>query len=220
MGAIQHLTAEDGHRFAAYRANPVGTPRGGIVLLQEIYGVNTHLRGLADAYADEGFVVIVPALFDRAEKGVELDYAEAGAEHGCFLRDTIGWDAPLLDIEATHRVLAPLGKVAVIGESYGATLAWRAAAQLPIAAAVCLSPGHLADFLNESPSCPVLIHFGLADPKTPAPLRDQARTTPGVETHDHDAEHAFTCPHRAGFNASATRTAEILTKAFIDKYLS
>jgi len=220
MGAIRQMNAADGHRFSFYRADPLGTPRGGIVLLQEIYGVNTHLRGIADLLADEGYAVIAPALFDRAEKGAELDYSEAGAEHGCRLRDAIGWDAPLRDVAAALEELAPLGAVGVVGESYGGSLAWRAAARLPIAAAVCGSPGNLADFLAETPHCPVLLHFGTDDPKTPAALRAQARTVPGVTAFDYDAGHAFTCPHRPGFAAEATRAAEIRTLDFLEKHLA
>jgi len=219
MGAIRQMSAEDGHRFSIYRADPVGAPRGGVVLLQEIYGVNTHLRGLADLLADEGYAVIVPALFDRAEKGAELDYSAEGAEHGCRLRDAIGWDAPLLDIEAARAALAPLGKVGIVGESYGATLAWRAAAKLPFAAAVCGSPGHLADFLTETPNCPVLIHFAAEDAKTPIPLRKAAAALPGVTAFDYAAGHAFTCPHRPGFDAAATRQAEVRTLAFLAREL-
>lgn len=219
MGAIVHLSAADDHRLAAYRADPVGTPKAGVVLLHEIYGVNTHIRGLADALADEGYAVRVPALFDRAEKGVELDYSAAGAEHGRFLRDQIGWDAPLLDIAAAIDALKAFGKVAVVGESYGATLAWRAAAKLPLVAAVCGSPGHLADFLGEAPACPVLIHFAARDPKTPPELRDRARAVAGVEAFDYDAGHAFTCPHREGFDSLATRAAETRTMDFLKRHL-
>lgn len=219
MGAIRQMNAADGHRFSLYRADPIGAPRGGVVLLQEIYGVNTHLRGLADLLADEGYAVIVPALFDREEKGAELDYSTEGAEHGCRLRDAIGWDAPLLDVEAARAALAPFGKVAVVGESYGGTLAWRAAAKLPFAAAACGSPGHLSGFLNETPACPVLLHFGVADPKTPESLRAAVRALPGVSAFDYDAGHAFTCPHRPGFDAAATRTAETRTLDFLAQHL-
>lgn len=219
MGAIVHLSAADGHQFAAYRADPVGTPKAGVVLLHEIYGVNTHIRGLADALADEGYAVRVPALFDRAEKGVEMDYSAMGAEHGRMLRDEIGWDAPLADIAAALDALKPFGKVAVVGESYGASLAWRAASKLPFAAAVCGSPGHLAEFLGEAPVCPVLIHFAARDPKTPLDLRSRARAVPGVEAFDYDADHAFTCPHRQGFDSLATRAAETRTMAFLKLHL-
>ena len=219
MGALVHLSAADGHRFTAYRADPVGAPKAGVVLLHEIYGVNTHIRGLADALADEGYAVRVPALFDRAEKGVELDYSAAGAEHGCFLRDQIGWDAPLLDVAGAMETLKGFGRIAVVGESYGATLAWRAAAKLPLAAAVCGSPGHLGEFLAEAPICPVLIHFGARDPATPLDVRDRARTIAAVTAFDYDAGHAFTCPHREGFDSLATRTAETRTMDFLKRHL-
>lgn len=219
MGAIVHLSAADGHRFSAYRADPVGTPKAGVVLLHEIYGVNTHIRGLADALADEGYAVRVPALFDRAEKGVELDYSAAGAEHGAFLRDQIGWDAPLADVAGAMDALKAFGRIAVVGESYGATLAWRAAGKLPLVAAVCGSPGHLEEFLDEAPRCPVMIHFAARDAATPPTLRDRARAVPGVTAFDYDADHAFTCPHRPGFDSAATRAAETRTLDFLKRHL-
>ncbi len=218
MGAITQLTASDGHRLSVYRADPIGHARGGVVLLHEIYGLTAQTRGIADWLADEGFAVIAPSLFDRAEKGANIAYSEAGAEHGRALRDAIGWDAPLLDIAAARAALPP-GKAAAVGESYGASLAWRAAAALPLDAAVCGSPGNLADFLPETPLCPVLIHFGTHDPKTPADLRARARAIPGVAAVDHDAGHAFTCPVRDGFDAAATRAAETATLAFLSKFL-
>lgn len=218
MGAITQLTAKDGHRLSVYRTDPVGRARGGIVLLHEIYGLTAHLRGIADWLADEGFAVIAPSLFDRAEKGLEIAYTEAGAAQGCSFRDAIGWDAPLIDIAAARSALPP-GKVAAVGESYGASLAWRAAAAQPFDAAVCGSPGNLADFLNEAPKCPVLIHFGIDDPKTPAELRARARAIPGVAVAEHAAGHAFTCPLRDGYVAAATRAAEAATLAFLARHL-
>ncbi len=218
MGAIIRLTAEDGHRLSAYRADPIGRARGGIVLLHEIYGLTTFQRGIADWLADEGYAVIVPALFDRAEVGLELAYTEAGAEYGIGVRDSIGWEAPLFDVAAARAALPP-GKIAAVGESYGASLAWRAAATLPLDAAVCGSPGSLADFLHEPPKCPVLIHFGIDDPKTPAELRAHARAIPGVTAIDHAAGHGFACPLRDGYVAAATRAAEAATLAFLARHL-
>jgi carboxymethylenebutenolidase len=218
MGAITQLTAKDGHRLTIYRADPIGRARGGVVLLHEIYGLTSQMRGLADRLADEGFAVIAPSLFDRAEKGVEIDYTEAGAARGRALRDAVGWDAPLLDIAAACAALPP-GKMAVIGESYGGSLAWRAAASLRFDAAVCGSPGNLADFLHETPKCPVLIHFGADDPKTPTELRARARAIPGVTVAEYAAGHAFTCPVRDGYDAEASRAADAATLAFLARHL-
>jgi len=220
MGDLVHLTAADGHRFTVYRATPIGKPKGGIVLLHEVYGINTHLRGLADAFADEGYKVLAPALFDRAEKGVEMNFSAKGAEIGCGLRNEIGWDAPLLDIETARQNLSDTGKIAVIGESYGGSLAWRAAAKLNFACAVCGSPGELQTFITELPKCPTQLHFAIHDIKTPAKLRATAKNIPNVETFEYDADHAFTCPQRPGYAASATRQVEAHTLSLLGTHLS
>jgi len=219
MGELRHLTAEDTHSFTVYRATPIGQPIGGIVLLHEIYGINTHVRGIADAFADEGYMVLIPALFDRIEKGMEIAFTEKGAKVGTEARDEIGWDAPLNDIEACRQELLSCGKVAVIGESYGGSLAWRAASHLPFACAVAGSPGHLKEFFTERPHIPVQVHFAKQDPKTPADLRDITEALEGVETYTYDADHAFTCPQRPGYAREATRQVESRTLDFLRKHL-
>jgi carboxymethylenebutenolidase len=219
MGELRYLTADDTHRFTVYRATPICQPVGGVVFLHEIYGINTHVRSIADAFADEGYMVLIPALFDRVEKGMEIAFTEKGASVGTTARDEIGWDAPLKDIEACRRDLEAYGKIAVIGESYGGSLAWRAAAQLPFACAVAGSPGHLKEFFTERPQIPTQIHFAAHDPKTPEDLREATADQPNVETYTYDAGHAFTCPQRPGYAREATRLVEKRTLEFLETHV-
>ena len=109
MGGFERLKASDGHEFDTYRAEPTGKPRGGIVVLQEIFGVNEHIRAVADKFAGEGYTAIAPALFDRIEKNVEFGYNEEDTVKGRALRGKLGFDLPMLDIAAAIEALPPLG---------------------------------------------------------------------------------------------------------------
>ena len=220
MGEIVHLSAPDGHRFSAYRARPLGTARGGVVMLHEIFGVNTHIRTTADRLADSGFAVLVPALFDRIAPGSELDFGDAGRAQGIALRDALGWDAPLIDLQTARDVLAHDGKVAAWGLSFGGTLAWRAAAAVDLACAVAESPGGLRDFLDETPHCPVQVLIGSDDPALPPSLREEtARRHPGAEILTFAAGHGFYCPFREDYDEAAAALAEARAIDFLSRHL-
>jgi carboxymethylenebutenolidase len=165
MGAWIKLKASDGFSLGAYEAKPQGKPRGGIVLIQEIFGVNAHIRSVADGYAREGYHVIAPAIFDRAEANVDLDYEKPSMEKGMALRARIPIDKTLLDVGASIDVLKADGKVAIVGYCYGGSLAWLGATRLPgLAASVGYYGGMVAKHLDEKPHCPVMLHFGDKDP--------------------------------------------------------
>ena len=131
MGTLITLTAKDGHRFGAYEAKPSGKPRGGLVVIQEIFGVNPHIRWVADGYAADGYHVLAPAVFDRAEPNVELGYDKEGVDRGRGLRGKITTDAMLLDIAATVEALKGAGKVGLVGYCMGGSMAWLSAARVP-----------------------------------------------------------------------------------------
>ncbi len=124
------LTASDGHEFSAYEAKPSGTPRGGLVVVQEIFGVNAHIRSVADGYAADGYHVLAPALFDRAERDIELGYEKDDVASGRGLREKISLDEMLADIAACRAALAPAGKVGLVGYCLGGSLAWLTATRL------------------------------------------------------------------------------------------
>ncbi len=158
------LAAGDGHQFSAYEALPAGSPRGGLVVVQEIFGVNAHIRDVADGYAADGYRVIAPAIFDRAERNVELDYGQDNAQRGIALRQKIGIEDMLLDIEACVAALKPAGKVGIVGYCLGGSLAWLAATRIAgLSAAIGYYGGMIAGHLDETPKCPVMLHFGEED---------------------------------------------------------
>ncbi|HET8728041.1 MAG TPA: dienelactone hydrolase family protein [Alphaproteobacteria bacterium] len=215
------VTAEDGHSFSAYVAAPGGRPRAGLVVVQEIFGVNHHIRAIADGYAAEGFRVVAPGLFDRVRPGIELGYDADGVAQGRALRNEIGWDAPMLDIDAALKLAGLDGRSGVIGYCWGGSLAWLAAARLKPAAAVCYYGGQIAQFRDEAPTCPVLMHFGESDQLIPPADREAiAAAQPSVEMHVYDAGHGFACTERADFHADSARLAKERTLAFLDRHLA
>jgi carboxymethylenebutenolidase len=208
MGETMELMAGDGHLLEAYRAEPGGRPRGGLVVIQEIFGVNAHIRAVADRLAAEGYVALAPALFDRIDKGVELDYTEAGTARGRELRTGLGWDKPLADVAAAAAALEPAGKVGAMGFCWGGSLAWLAATRLEVACAVCYYGGQIAQFADERPRGPVVMHFGDRDPLIPP--EDVARiraAQPAVTIHTYPAGHGFNCDLRADYDAESAARA-------------
>src|SRR6478735_9035285 len=166
MGTKIRLKAADGHELDAYFAESSDLARGAIVLVQEIFGVNSHIRSVADDYAAQGFHVIAPALFDRVQRNLELGYTSPDAAQGMKVARQIGMDIALKDVAASishaRAQWADL-KVGVVGYCYGGSLAWLAATRLGPAAAVCYYGGQIAANAAEMPRCPVMMHFGARD---------------------------------------------------------
>src|SRR5260221_3310532 len=161
MGKTIELTSADGHRFAAYRADPSAKPRGAIVVVQEIFGVNNHMRRVTDGFAAQGYLAISPALFDRTKRGVELGYDRAAIASGRELRGAVGDDGPLADVQATIDMAAKAGKVAVVGYCWGGTLAYFSATRLKgIAGAVGYYGGRVAAAAAAESPFPGLPPFG------------------------------------------------------------
>ncbi|MFN4088506.1 MAG: dienelactone hydrolase family protein, partial [Alphaproteobacteria bacterium] len=169
MGEIIQLEAQDGHRFDVYQAKPAGTPRGALLVIQEIFGVNSHMRGVADGFARDGYFVLAPALFDRAERGFEVGYQPDDMQKGRDVRAKIAWDAAVTDMTATVEALKKdHGKVGAVGYCWGGSLAWLAATRIPgIAASVGYYGGQIAGFKDEAPKCPTMLHFGETDKSIP-----------------------------------------------------
>ncbi|HLF59424.1 MAG TPA: dienelactone hydrolase family protein [Alphaproteobacteria bacterium] len=220
MGATVRLTAADGHEFAAYRAAPSGPRRGGIVVLQEIFGVNAHIRAEADKFATEGYEAVAPALFDRVERDVELGYTQEATAKGRALRTSLGFDAPMRDISAAMAALRPAGKVGVVGYCWGASLAWLAACRLDADCAICYYGAQIREFAGESPRCPVALHFGEKDPLIPPEAVAAIRGAhPGIPVFTYPAGHGFNCDMRADYDAESAALAFARTRAFLRKYV-
>ena len=215
------LQAADGHSFAAWVAAPAGTPRGGLVVAQEIFGVNGHIRRVADGYAADGYLVVAPALFDRVERGVELGYEPPSIQRARALKDASGNDKPLLDLAAAVAHAATAGKVGIVGYCWGGLLAWLAAAKLDgLAAAVPYYGGGMPEHAALVPRCPVLAHFGAHDTHIPTPGVEALRQArPEIELHVYDAGHGFNCDERASFDAAAAQLARERTLAFLRRHV-
>ncbi len=218
MSHTETLMARDGHTFSTYFANPAGRARGALIIVQEIFGITPHIRRLADAYAAEGYLVLAPALFDRARRDVQLGDSPPEMQQAMGLRKQIENGKALLDIAAACAVARHVGKVAVIGYCWGGMLAWLAAGTLPIDAAVCYYGGGIAAQLAQLPKCPTLLHFGARDQHISAVDVEQIRAAyPAGEYFIYEAGHAFNNDDRATFDAAAatlarTRTLEFLTR--------
>ncbi|MEQ9348936.1 MAG: dienelactone hydrolase family protein, partial [Alphaproteobacteria bacterium] len=215
--------AADGHTFAAWRAKPTGAPKGAIVVVQEVFGVNSHIREVADGFAADGYLAIAPALFDRAERGVELGYDGADMDKARSLMRAVPTDQALADTQAAVNEAAAGGKVGVVGYCWGGTLAWLAATRLSgVAAAVGYYGGGVADARDEQPGCPVMLHFGALDSGIPLEgVRQVAAAHPHVPVHIYDkAGHGFGCDHRASYHAESAALARQRTVAFFDETLS
>ena len=222
MGDTLTLTAEDGHKFSAYRATPSGTPRGGIVVVQEIFGVNQHIRKVADSFAADGYVAIAPALFDRVERGYESGYGPQDIERGRATRGKLSTDHAMMDVKATVKELAKSGKVGVVGYCFGGTIAWLAGTRLDgVAAAVGYYGGGVADAADEKPKAPVMLHFGETDASIPKEAYEKVmKAHPNVPTFIYaGAGHGFVCDERGSYHADSAKQARERTNEFFRKHI-
>jgi carboxymethylenebutenolidase len=217
------LKASDGHELRAYFAESVAPARGSIVLIQEIFGVNSHIRSVADDYASQGFRIIAPALFDRVQPDLELSYNPDDARRGLQAIQQIGLEAALKDVAASidHARLhwAHL-KVGVLGFCLGGSLAWLSATRLDPAAAVCYYGGQIAKNAAETPRCPVMMHFGAKDPHIgPDEIEKIRQAHPEIPLFVYDAGHGFNCDQRKDFEPVSASMARQRTLEFFSKHL-
>ncbi len=220
MGMGIELEAPDGHQFSAYRADPGGAPRGGIVIIQEVFGLNDHVRGVCDGYAADGFVAVGPALFDRVQRGAELGYQGDDLTRGRELRGALGWDKPLLDLQAAVDEVKGIGKVAAIGYCWGGSLAWLCATRLGVDAAVCYYGGQIADFVDESPRRPVMLHFGEKDAFIPNEQVELiAKKHADLPLFTYPAGHGFNCESRADYHPQSAKLARSRTLEFLSEHI-
>ena len=200
------LKAADGHAFDAYRASPKGKPRGGIVVVQEIFGINTHIQAVTEAYAAAGYLAIAPALFDRIERGLTVPYTDSAA--GLAIVQKLKPEQPLLDLKAAIDAVALAGKVGMVGYCWGGTLVFAASCHLPIAAGVAYYGGGIVKLLERTPKCPVMFHYGEND--THIPLKDVEKTKkayPMGHYYVYPAGHGFNCTDRASYDAPSAALA-------------
>ena len=225
MGQTISLTASDGVTFSAYRADPSGPPKGGVVVVQEIFGVNDHIRSVADGYAVDGYVAVAPALFDRVRAGVELGYDAEGIDVGRKIAfDDLTANQVMDDISAAADCAADGGKVGIVGYCWGGSMCYVASARLAdkIAAASGYYGGQIMPHLDERPTVPLLLHFGTEDHGIPLEnVRAIEERWEHITVHIYEgANHGFNCDARASYHPEAAALAKQRTLEHFAQHLS
>ncbi len=229
MGESMQVTAQDGHDFSTYVSRPLGAPVGAVVVLQEIFGINAHIRSVADGFAKEGYVAMAPALFDRYERGVELKYEGTDMQKAVGLLQKLSPDTALLDVAAAFAKLKEEDhkSIAVVGFCYGGLLTWLAATRgeaYGIRPACCVGyyAGGIGSVAKEEPSCPVLLHFGANDSHIgPEQIEAVREAHPEVDIRIYEgAQHGFNCDARASFNPEQASVARERTLSFLKAHMT
>ena len=217
MGETIELACRDGVKIGAYRARPSGAPKGGVVVLQEIFGVNHHIRAVADRFAAAGYLAIAPALFDRVERNVELGYGQTDRPKAMDLRSRTKMEGTIADMEAAISAAKEAGNVAVVGYCWGGTLAFIAACRLSgVTAAVGYYGGGIAAIASDRPRVPLMLHFGAQDKHIPLTDVEKIRKAqPTVPVFVYDADHGFNCDERESYDEAAAKEAGVRTMEFL-----
>lgn len=223
MGEKAQITSVDGFTLGAYQAAPEGPPKGAVVVIQEIFGVNVHIREVVDGYAADGYFAIAPQIFDRVERDIELGYEEADMGAGIEIAfQKLDHALALQDVQAAIEVASVHGKVGVVGYCFGGLLTWLAACELEgVSAASSYYGGGVAGEVGRSARCPVIMHFGELDAHIPMTDVEKVKDAqPDVQVYVYQADHGFNCDHRASHDATAAATAKQRTLAFFAEQLA
>lgn len=221
MGRTINLNTSRMQCIGAYLAQPQGTPKGGLVVVQEIFGVNAHMRAVVDRFAGHGWTAVAPAFFDHVEHGVELGYDEAGFRRGRELVAEVGMDLAVEDVASAAEAIASAGRIGCVGYCWGGTVALLASTRLAMPA-VGYYGARNVNFLGEQPRSPLMLHFGDADSSIPPEAVDRQRQAwPQAEIFSYPAGHAFdrTVDPKA-YVPGAARLALERTLAFFDRHLA
>ncbi len=215
------LTASDGFKLGAYRAEASGKPRGGLVVIQEIFGVNHHIRNVCDRFAAEGYTSVAPQVFDRKQRDYETGYSPAEIEQSRAFLANIDWDAILRDTKAAIDNVAPAGKVGIVGYCMGGSVAFLAGAKLDgLSAAIGYYGGAIAKNAELKPKVPTLLHFGEQDQSIPmSDVEIVKAKRPDVEIHVYKAGHGFSCDERGSYDEASHKAALERTLAWLRKYV-
>jgi carboxymethylenebutenolidase len=220
MSDYTTLMARDGHSFQAWLAGPTGAPRGAVLVLQEIFGLTSHIRAVADRFAADGYLAIAPALFDRVRRDMQLGYTPADVEEGRGTMRQLQQDKTSLDMLAAINVVKHAGRVAAVGYCWGGTQAYVAACDLPVAAAVAYYGSGIVTKLDHRPKVPVMYHFGAKDKSIPPEAIEQIRAADGSgQVHVYPADHGFNCDLRAAHDPESASLAYERTLKFIAEHV-
>jgi carboxymethylenebutenolidase len=215
------LTTADGNTLSAYRADPSDTPKGAVVVLHEVFGVDPHIKKMTENFAAQGYVAIAPALFDRVKKNVELSYDEAGLTTGLEIKSKVETADAIADIQAAVDAVKDTGKVAIVGYCWGGYLAYLSANKVNgLACAIGYYGGGITNVYQEKRKIPTLVHFCELDPLIPAEEIIQFRASrPDVSAFTYPAEHGFNCSDRSSYNEQAATKALERTLFWISQYV-
>jgi carboxymethylenebutenolidase len=222
MGKHIELTASDGHKFQAYVAEPSGKPKGALIVVMEIFGVNSHIRRVTDEYAGDGYLAIAPQFFDRVQKGLDVGYTGQDLELARSLMQKMNLNDPLKDVEAAKQHVSSAGKVGIIGFCWGGSLAFKSAANVNgLACAVAYYGGSIPNIVDEKPKCPVMFHWGETDQSIPMEKAKMVAEKHKDQIHHFypGAGHGFNCEQRGSFNAESSKTARQRTLEFLKKHI-
>ena len=226
MGEHVKLQAADGHELDGYVARPAGEPKGALVVVQEIFGINQHIRSVVDKFAAEGYLAIAPAIFDRYERGVELLYDGGDAPKAMELYGKLmdNLDDVLADLQAGIDYLTHESKgtrIGVVGYCFGGSAAWLAAGRLPIDAAVAYYGGAIPKLLKDAPKVPIILHFGLQDDHIAmSDVNAIIDAYPEMPVYFYEAGHGFNCDMRSSYDATSSKLALERTLDFLDEHLA
>lgn len=219
MGQHVTLDTSSSKQISAYMAEPAGKPKGGIVVVQEIFGVNAHIRSVVDRYAEYGYTAIAPAVFDHVEPNVELGYDQEGMTKGLKLISELGLLRAMEDVGAAAKLISGAGKVGTVGYCWGATVSLMAAIRLGLPAAVYYGSRNVP-FLTEDAKAPAIFHFGEKDHSIPPEMIQKHRELrPEWDSYVYPADHGFNCDARGSFDPPSAELALDRTLAFFGKHL-
>jgi len=222
LGKQFSLTAADAHKLGAYRADPAGKPKGALVVIQEIFGVNHHIRAVCDRLAQEGYVAVAPAMFDRFVRDFESGYSPDEIAHARSYLGNLNWEAAMKDVDAALGDIKPVGPCGIIGFCFGGSVSFLAACHLNgLKASICYYGGMIAKFAEEKPKCPVQMHFGEKDAGIPlSDVETIKQKQPQAEVYIYpDAQHGFHCDERASFQKEASGIAWKRSMEFLAKHM-
>ena len=226
MGEFFDLKAEDGHVCDAYKAIPKEPAKAGLLIIQEIFGVNDHIQSVCDSFAKKGYLVIAPSIFDRIERKVRLAYTAEGIVIGRQFKEKIGWEFPLQDIDSGLSVLRQGlnegTKIGVVGYCFGGTLAWLSSCRLGVDCAIGYYGGQINKFMDETPTAPTMLHFGTEDEGIPTSVVKSIREVASKEVSIFEYEgagHGFNCDARADYHPESAVVASERSMKFLSDCL-
>ena len=222
MGEKLSITSGDGFAFDCYAAGPAGAPKGGILIIQEIFGVNSHIRDVADGYAADGYLAYAPALYDRVEKDFQVEYTPEDIARGRDVRAKLPWEDAVRDMAAAVGALgsAGVGRIGSVGYCWGGSCSFLVATRIGVGASVCYYGGQIAPFKDEKARNPLMMHFGENDHGIPMGDVEAIRAAqPDAEVHIYPAGHGFNCDRRGDWHEASATLARERTLAFFARHV-